>query len=197
MSALSLVDPVTPAQKSVETRRRNRLLHLVERDGLSIAAAARVLRLPVTYAGALICSIAEEREQADYDTALRDEIHAEWSRLCGDDDDTAERENYLRYTSSELDAIEELRSIPNRAVRNLIEQHITCAEPTLTLPILARRLGYADATSIRRSLGYRKASDSIKRGRRYPGRVQRTISLGQAAEILRALGVPLHEVPGL
>jgi hypothetical protein len=195
---VSITTPRSPSEKARLTRQRKRAVALVEHEHLTIAQAAGKMNVSVEYAGALIRLEAQEREQVEYESALRARVHADWSRMAGDEDGRRPREDYLRdYTDNELAEIETLARIPNRILRDLIEEHIAEVDPTLTLPILARRLGLRSASSLKRTLGYRKGSVNRKRGRCYGGRVQRTVSIQQAGEIVRALGIPPAEVPGL
>jgi len=195
---VSITNPSSPSEKGRLTRQRRRVVALVEQQHLTIAQAASEMKVSVAYAGELIRLEAQAREDSEYESAVRERVHADWSRMAGDEDERRPREDYLRdYTQSELDEIETLTRIPNRILRDLIAEHVAEVDATLTLPVLARRLGLKSASSLRRTLGYRKGSVSRKRGRRYGGRVQRTVSLQQAGEIVRALGIPPAEVPGL
>jgi len=195
---VSITTPRSASEKAHLTRQRRRAVALVEQEHLTIAQAAGKMNVSVEYAGALIRLEAQEREEAEYESAVRARVHADWSRMAGDQDARRPREDYLRdYTANELDEIETLARIPNRILRDLIEEHIAEVDPMLTLPILARRLGLRSASSLKRTLGYRKGSVNRKRGRSYGGRVQRTVSIQQAGEIVRALGIPPAEVPGL
>ncbi len=195
---MSTTTPRSPREKARLTRQRKLAVALVEQDHLTVAQAARAMKIPVAYAGALIRFEAEAREQAEDEHEMRARIHADWSRMAGDEDDHRPREDYLRdYTSRDLDAIEQLRRIPNRILRDLIAEHVAAVDPHLTFGELARRLKLRSSSSLTRTLGYRKATSTRKGGRRYGGRVQRTVSVQQAGAIVRALGIPPAEVPGL
>jgi len=61
---------------------------------------------------------------------------------------------------------------------------------------LAARLGIGDE-ALRRSLGMVAVSGRTKHGRRYPARAQKTIRVDAAGRVVRALGIPPCEVPGL
>jgi len=161
-----------------------RLVGLIEREHLSIAQAARRVCVPLEVAGLLVRLHAIELESAD--TELEERVD-DIQRLCPSED-------WWSYTDRQHTALFNGSAIPNRIVRELVESwqqrtgHGTGR--------LALRLGITDE-ALRRSLGLVALPGRLKYGRRYPTRTQKTIRVDAAGRIVRALGIPPCEVPGL
>jgi hypothetical protein len=161
-----------------------RLVALIERDGLSVAAAARVLGVDVQLAGLLVrlCAIERECAAAELDERL-DEIQ----QHCPGED-------WWSYGSRQLALIFTGHAIPTRIVRELVQ---AWQERTgISTYRLASDLGITPET-LRRSLGLVALSACSQGSRRYPSRVQKTITVTAASRIVQALGTPAYEVPGL
>jgi len=157
-----------------------RLVELIERDGLSVAAAARTMGMDVAAAGVLVRLCAIEREATE--TELEDRLDA-IQELCPGED-------WFSYAPRQLDAIARGESVPNRIVRELALQW--CRRNRSSLTQLSRKVGMDD-TRLRRALG---VSEMGPRGNRGPQR-QKTLTVECATRIVRALGIPPCEVPGL
>ena len=166
-----------------------RLVALIERDRLSVAAAASVTEISVEQAGLLVRLCAIERECAETE---RDERLEEIQAQCPGED-------WWRYTSRQLDAIVEGEAIPNRIVRELVQAWERRTEGSTAS--LAAELGIT-CEALRRQLGLVAIAARMKRTRhgrpyRYGKRTQKTITVEAAARVVRALGMPPCEVPGL
>jgi len=161
-----------------------RLVGLIEREHLSIAQAARRVRMPLETAGMLVRLHAIEQEAAESELEERvDDIQ----RQCPGED-------WWSYSDRQHTALFNGSAIPNRIVRELVEawqQHT--GEGTGRL---ATQLGISDE-AVRRSLGLVALPGRVKYGRRYPTRTQKTIRVDAAGRIVRALRIPPCEVPGL
>jgi len=180
---------VTPAQpieaSDAGTERLTAaLVTLIQRDRLSIAAAARNVGLTVETAGALVRVWAIEREAAEQEA---DERLEDIQRMCP-------REDWWSYSDRQLSAIEHGSAIPNRIVRELVDAW--CARTGQTTGRLAAILGIGDE-ALRRSLGLAATPAHVRSGRHQPARVRKTITVQAAGRIVRALGIPPCEVPGL
>jgi hypothetical protein len=160
------------------------LVTLIQRDRLSVAAAARNVGLTVEAAGALVRLWAIERE-ADEQEA--DERLEDIERMCP-------REDWWSYTDRQLSAIEHGSAIPNRIVRELVDAW--CMRTDQTTGRLAALLGIGDE-ALRRSLGLAATPAHVRNGRGRAARVRKTITVQAAGRIVRALGIPPSEVPGL
>lgn len=160
------------------------LVTLVDREQLSVAAAARSVGLTVETAGALVRLWAIEREAAEQEVEERlDDIQ----RMCPGED-------WWRFTERQLSAIEHGSAIPNRIVHELVCGW--CKRTGQTTGRLAAALGIGDE-ALRRSLGMAATPAQVRNGRHRPARVRKTITVQAASRIVRALGIPPCEVPGL
>jgi hypothetical protein len=157
-----------------------RLVELIERDGLSVAAAARTMRMDVAAAGMLVRLCAIEREAKE--TELEDRLDAIQEMCPGED--------WWSYAPRQLDAIAHGESVPNRIVRELALQW--CRRNSSSLTQLSRKVGMDD-TRLRRALGVSAMPPRRNGG---PQR-QKTLTVECATHIVRALGIPPCEVPGL
>jgi hypothetical protein len=157
-----------------------KLVELIERDGLSVAAAARAIGMDVAAAGVLVrlCAIEREAREMELEDRL-DRIQ----ELCPGED-------WFSYTPRQLDAVARGESVPNRIVRDLALQW--CMRNRTSLTQLARKVGMDD-TRLRRALGVSEMGPRPNRG---PQR-QKTLTVECATRIVRALGIPPCEVPGL
>jgi hypothetical protein len=161
-----------------------RLVRSIEQDGLSVAAAARAAGVDVRLAGLLVRLCAIERECAEAELEERLE---EIQQMCPGED-------WWSYTDRQLALIFAGESIPNRIVRELVQawQRRT-GQPSARL---AAELGITPE-ALRRSLGLAAASSGGSRDERRQRRYQKTISVETAGRIVRAIGIPACEVPGL
>jgi hypothetical protein len=160
------------------------LVSVIERDHLSVAAAARSVGVGVERAGALVRQWAIEREAAEHEAEERfDDIQ----RMCPGED-------WWSYTNRQLSAIEQGSVIPNRIVRELVDGW--CSRTDQTTGRLASILGIGDE-ALRRSLGTVATPAQVRNGRHRAARVRKTITVQAAGRIVRALGIPPCEVPGL
>lgn len=156
------------------------LVELIERDGLSVAAAARTMGIDVAAAGLLVRLCAIEREAKE--TELEDRLDA-IQELCPGED-------WWSYAPRQLDAIARGESVPNRIVRDLALQW--CRRNGSSLTQLSQKVGMDD-TRLRRALGV-----SAMPARRNGGpHRQKTLTVECATQIVRAIGIPPCEVPGL
>lgn len=164
------------------------LVALIERDGRSVAAAARKLDLPVEVAGLLVRLHAIELECAEVEVA---------ERLDGIDE-ACPGEDWFSYSDRHLRLIFAGEAIPNRIVRELVETW--CERTGCSTECVAREVGVC-SERLRRALGMAAIPGGIERSRgrarRRPPRFQKTITVEQASRIVRALGIPPCEVPGL
>ena len=103
-------------------------------------------------------------------------------------------EDWWSYTDRQRTAIFLGSAIPNRIVRELVEEWQQRTGQG-TAP-LAAIVGITDE-ALRRSLGMVPIPGRIKYGRRYPKQKQKTIKVDAAGRIVRALGIPPCEVCGL
>jgi hypothetical protein len=161
-----------------------RLVRLIEQDGLSIAAAARTIGIAVPAAGMLIrlYAIELECEQTELEERL-DEIQA----LCSGED-------WWSYSDRQLEAIIGGEAIPNRIVRELVQEwQRRTGRPTGRLAVELR----ITPEAVRRSLGLAAVPGRRKGRWRRPSRYQKTITVEAAGRIARAIGIPACEVPGL
>jgi hypothetical protein len=160
------------------------LITLIQRDRLSVAAAARTIGLTVEAAGALVRLWVTEREAAEQEAEERlDDIQ----RMCPGED-------WWSYTERQLSAIEHGSAIPNRVVRELVDAW--CTRTDQTTGRLAAMLEIGDE-ALRRSLGLAATPAHVRNGRNRPARMRKTITVQAAGRIVRALGIPPCEVPGL
>jgi hypothetical protein len=160
------------------------LVGLIERERLSIAQAARRVCVPVEVAGTLVRLHAIELEAAESELEERlDDIE----RQCPGED-------WWSYSDRQQTRIFRGSAIPARIVRELVEAWQRRTE--MGTGVLAGRLGISDE-ALRRSLGMVAISGRVKYGRRYPSWTQKTITTDAAGRIVRALGLPPCEVPGL
>jgi hypothetical protein len=160
------------------------LITLIQRDRLSVAAAARTVGLTVDTAGALVRLWVIEREAAEQEPSERlDDIQ----RMCPCED-------WWSYTDRQLSAIEHGSVIPNRIVRELVDGW--CTRTDQPTGRLASVLGIGDE-ALRRSLGMVATPAQMRNGRHRSARVRKTITVQAAGQIVRALGIPPCEVPGL
>jgi hypothetical protein len=161
-----------------------RLVQSIERDGLSVAAAARAAGVDVRLAGLLVRLCAIERECAEAELEERLE---EIEQMCPGED-------WWSYTDRQLALIFAGESIPNRIVRELVQAwQRRNGQPSARL---AAELGITPE-ALRRSLGLAAASSGGSRDERRQRRYQKTISVETAGRIVRAIGIPACEVPGL
>jgi hypothetical protein len=161
-----------------------RLVGLIERERVSIAQAARSVGVPVEMAGLLVRLHAIELEAAE--TELEERLD-DLERQCPGED-------WWSYSDRQQSSIFRGSAIPNRIVRELVESWQRRTERGTGA--LAARLGISDE-ALRRSLGMVALSGRVKYGRRYPSCKQKTITPDAAGRIVRALGIPPCEVPGL
>jgi transposase len=172
--------PERPACPSAQ-RLTARLVALIERDGLSVAAAARRVGVDVHAAGMLVRLHAIELECAEAELAERLE---EIQEMCPGED-------WWSYTDRQLNSIFSGEAIPNRIVRELVlAWRRRTGKPTARLAEELR----ISPEALRRSVGLAAVS-----GRRTGGRprFQRTITVQAAGRIVQAIGIPACEVPGL
>jgi hypothetical protein len=173
-----------PADSGSAERLTATLVAVIERDHLSVAAAARSVGVGVDTAGALVRQWAIEREAAEQEAEERlDDIQ----RMCPGED-------WWSYTDRQLSAIEHGSAIPNRIARELVEAW--CTRTDQTTGRLALMLGIGDE-ALRRSLGLAATPAHVRNGLRRPARVRKTITVQAAGRIVRAVGIPPCEVPGL
>ena len=173
-----------PADSGSAERLTATLVSVIERDHLSVAAAASSVGVGVETAGALVRQWAIEREAADEEAEERlDDIQ----RMCP-------REDWWSYTDRQLSAIEHGSAIPNRIARELVDAW--CTRTGQTTGTLAAILGIGDE-ALRRSLGLAATPAQVRNGRHRPARVRKTMMVQAAGRIVRALGIPPCEVPGL
>jgi hypothetical protein len=175
---------VIPADSGVAERLTATLVSVIERDHLSVAAAARSVGVAVETAGELVRQWAIEREAAEQEAEQRlDDIQ----RMCPGED-------WWSYTERQLSAIAHGSAIPNRIVRELVDAW--CTRTDQTTGRLAAMLGIGDE-ALRRSLGLAATPAHVRNGRQRPARVRKTITVESAGRTVRALGIPPCEVPGL
>jgi len=173
-----------PADSGAAERLTATLVWVIERDHLSVAAAARSVGVGVETAGALVRQWAIEREAAEQEAAERlDDIQ----RMCPGED-------WWSYTDRQLSAIEHGSAIPNRIARELVDAW--CTRTGQTTGTLAAIVGIGDE-ALRRSLGLAATPAHVRNGRHRPARVRKTMMVQAAGQIVRALGIPPCEVPGL
>ena len=173
-----------PAESGRTERLTATLVTVIERDHLSVAAAARSVGVGVETAGALVRLWAIEREAAEQEAEERlDDIQ----RLCPSED-------WWSYTDRQLSAIEHGSAIPNRIARDLVDAW--CARTGQTTGTLAAMLEIGDE-ALRRSLGLAATPAQMRNGRPRPARVRKTMMVQAAGQVVRALGIPPCEVPGL
>jgi hypothetical protein len=77
--------------------------------------------------------------------------------------------------------------VRNAALRLLFEARAR-EDPTLTAKELAVRAGLSSGTHVARLLGYQPTSGTVNKGRFYPPRLLSTISVDNAARLVRAMG---------
>jgi hypothetical protein len=160
------------------------LVKLIQDERLSVAQAADTVGVPVGVAGLLVRLHAIELEAAE--TEL-DERLEDIERQCP-------REDWWSYTDRQRTAIYLGSAIPNRIVRELVEDWQRRTDEGTAR--LAAFIGITDE-ALRRSLGLVSVPGRIKYGRRYPKQKQKTIKVEAAGRIVRALGIPPCEVCGL
>ena len=161
-----------------------RLLALIELDRLSVAQAARSAGVPVELASVLVRLHAIEQEAAETE---REERLDDIDRQCPGED-------WWSYSDRQLAAIVNGSAIPNRIVRELVD-----AWRQRTGQHTARLAGMLEIgdEALRRSLGIVATPGRFKDGRRRPSRIRGTITVEAAGRVVRALGIPPCEVPGL
>jgi hypothetical protein len=103
-------------------------------------------------------------------------------------------EDWWSYTDRQLSAIEHGSAIPNRIVRELVDAW--CTRTGQATGRLAAILGIGDE-ALRRSLGLAATPAHLRNGRHRPARVRKTITVQAGGRIVRAVGIPPCEVPGL
>ena len=173
-----------PANSGRAERLTATLVSVIERDHLSVAAAARSLGVGVETAGALVRQWAIEREAAEQEAEERlDDIQ----RMCPGED-------WWSYTDRQLSAIEHGSAIPNRIARELVDAW--CTRTGQTTGTLAAIVGIGDE-ALRRSLGLAATPAHVRNGRHRSARVRKTITVQAGGRVVRALGIPPCEVPGL
>ena len=160
------------------------LVRLIEDEGLSVAQAADSAAVPIEVAGLLVQLHAIELEAAE--TEL-DERLDDIERQCPSED-------WWSYTQRQRTAIFVGSAVPNRIVRELVEEWQERSGQG-TAP-LAAIVGITEE-ALRRSLGMVAIPGRIKHGRSYPKQKQKTITVDAAGRIVRALGIPPCEVCGL
>ncbi len=162
-----------------------KLVELIEHDRLSIASAARALGVDLRLAGILVQLHAIELEAAESEF---DERLDAIERLCPNED-------WWSYTNRGRTAILDGRAVPNRIVRELVEEwERRSGEGTEQI---AQKLGLNGSESLRRSLGMVGVPSRMKNGQTYRKYRQKVIGVECAARIMQAIGVPPCEVPGL
>jgi hypothetical protein len=87
-------------------------------------------------------------------------------------------------------------SIPVSEIQTLIAEHLA-NDPTLNNAQLAKLAGHKSRIHFERVLGYAPHAATTKRGKHYPARTATTIDIETASQIVRALGIAPHEIPGL
>ena len=173
-----------PAHSGRAERLTATLVSVIERDHLSVAAAARSVGVGVETAGALVRQWAIEREAAEQEAEERlDDIQ----RMCPGED-------WWSYSDRQLSAIARGSAIPNRVVRELVGAW--CTRTGQTTGTLAAILGIGDE-ALRRSLGLAATPAHLRNGRHRPARVRKTITVQAGGRVVRAVGIPPCEVPGL
>jgi hypothetical protein len=173
-----------PADTGAAERLTATLVSVIERDHLSVAAAARSVGVGVETAGALVRQWAVEREAAEEEAEERlDDIQ----RMCPGED-------WWSYTDRQLSAMERGSAIPNRIARELVDAW--CARTGQTTGTLAGMLEIGDE-ALRRSLGLAATPAHVRNGRHRSASVRKTITVQAAGRIVRAVGIPPCEVPGL
>ena len=173
-----------PAEPGRAERLTATLVSVIERDHLSVAAAARSVGVGVETAGALVRQWAIEREAAEQEA---DERLDDIQRMCPGED-------WWSYSDRQLSAIARGSAIPNRIVRELVDGW--CTRTGQATGRLAAILGIGDE-ALRRSLGLAATPAHLRNGRHRPARVRKTMMVQAAGQIVRALGIPPCEVPGL
>ena len=182
---MATVAPSSSTPARVDARALTaRLVSLIERDHLSVAQAARSVGVALEAASTLVCLHAIELEAAESELEERLE---DLERQCPGED-------WWSYSDRQQTAIIHGSAIPNRIIRELVEawQQRT----RRGTGGLAAMVGISDE-ALRRSLGMVAIPGRVKYGRLYPSRMQRTITIEAAARVVRALGIPPCEVPGL
>ncbi|HYB28312.1 MAG TPA: hypothetical protein VEF89_16990 [Solirubrobacteraceae bacterium] len=174
----------TEASEGQTKRLTAALVTLIQRDRLSVAAAARNVGLTVETAGVLVRLWAIEREAAEQEA---DERLEDIQRMCP-------REDWWSYTDRQLSAIEHGSVIPNRIVREVVDGW--CSRTEQTTGRLASLLGIGDE-ALRRSLGTVATPAQVRNGRHRAAKVRKTITVQAAGRIARGLGIPPCEVRGL
>ncbi len=85
--------------------------------------------------------------------------------------------------------------MPAQALIDLCAEQIAAGNTDWST--LADRLGLCGGTHLQRLIGERKQSSYTKNGRRYEGRARRVVRLDLAGRVVRTLGIPPVEFPGL
>ena len=173
-----------PADSGRAERLTATLVSVIERDHLSVAAAARSVGVAVETAGALVRQWAIEREAAEEEATERLE---DIQRMCPGED-------WWSYSDRQLSAIARGSAIPNRIVRELVDGW--CTRTGQATGRLAAILGIGDE-ALRRSLGLAATPAHLRNGRHRPARVRKTITVQAGGRVVRAVGIPPCEVPGL
>lgn len=168
-------------------RLTERLVELIDRDRLSVVAAASGVALAL--AAKLVCLRAVELEAAE----------SELEERLEDIDRQCPNEDWWSYTERQRNAIFRGKAVPSRIVRELVEdwQRRTGGR---TNRLAHYELGIT-GEALRRSLGMVAISGYTKRkgdgAYRYAPALQKTITVEAAARIVRAIEIPPCEVPGL
>ena len=148
---------------------RARLVELIERDGLSVAAAARTMGMDVAAARGAGAAMRNRREANE--TELEDRLDA-IQQLCP-------WEDWSSHAPKQLDAIARGESVPNRIVSELALQW--CRRNGSSLTQLSSKVGMDD-TRLRRAL---ELSAMPARRNGGPQR-QKTLTVECATQIVRA-----------
>jgi hypothetical protein len=177
---------VTATRPGGEQARRLtvRLVELIDGDRLSVAAAAAATGVSVELASALVRLWAVETEAAE--TEL-DERLEDIERQCPGED-------WWSYGERQLGLILSGSAIPNRIVRELVESWQRRTGQSTSR--LAALLEIGDE-ALRRQLGMIATPGRLRNGQRGRPRERKTITVHAAGRIVRALGIPPCEVPGL
>jgi hypothetical protein len=172
-------------------RHRVAAVELVDGDRLSVAAAARKLKLPLGYVSDLVCEEAAAREQQEHLQVTRERLYDAWQEACPDED-------WWAYSQTSLKRLEQLTHMPNRVVRELV---LASTAPRNShgpsICDIAEHLGIHERNLARRLGVVADSSTRYRNGKRYPPRPTTTIALELAARVVRAAGLSPTDVPGL
>jgi transposase len=87
-------------------------------------------------------------------------------------------------------------SVPVETIQELVEAR-QAEDPSLTQERIAQLAGYTNRIKMLRALGLAATQRRIKNGREYPAKIHKTIDVGAAGRIVRAIGIDPYEVPDL